>query len=113
MKTAALLLALCALGLAFASQASAAEEFERYEVKSAGASLSSNQAGAHADMTISFALSEEEKEHKPFAKTRDIFVSLPPGVIGNPLHDRPAGRRTEKKRMPPRRPARGLRNHPG
>jgi hypothetical protein len=84
MKTAALLLSICALGLAFVSQASAAEEFERYEVKSAGASLSSNQAGAHADMTVSFALSEEEKEHRPFARTRDLFVSLPPGVIGNP-----------------------------
>ncbi|HEX5526690.1 MAG TPA: hypothetical protein VFX44_05770, partial [Solirubrobacterales bacterium] len=84
-KTAAVLLtALCALCLAFASQASAAEEFEKYEVKSVGASLSSNQAGAHADMTISFALSEEEKEHKPYARTRDVFVSLPPGVIGNP-----------------------------
>jgi hypothetical protein len=84
MKTVALLAALFALALALASQASAAEEFERYEVKSAGASLSTNQAGAHADMTISFALSEEEKEHKPFARTRDLFISLPPGVIGNP-----------------------------
>ena len=85
MKTIALLSALCALApLAFASQASAAEEFDKYEVKSAGASLSSNQAGAHADMTIAFALTEEEKEHKPFARTRDLFISLPPGVIGNP-----------------------------
>ncbi|HEX5525560.1 MAG TPA: hypothetical protein VFX44_00005, partial [Solirubrobacterales bacterium] len=67
-----------------ASQASAAEEFDRYAVESVGASLSSNQAGAHADMTISFALSEEEKEPRPFATTRDLFVSLPPGVIGNP-----------------------------
>ncbi len=83
-KTGVLLTALCAVGLALAGQASAAEEFEKYEVKSVGASLSSNQAGAHADMTIFFALSEEEKEHKPFARTRDLFVSLPPGVIGNP-----------------------------
>ncbi len=82
MKTAALLLSICALGLALASQAQAAEEFDRYEVTSAGASLSSNQAGAHADMTISFALSEEKE--KPFARTRDLFISLPPGVIGNP-----------------------------
>jgi hypothetical protein len=83
-KTATLLAVLCALGLALASQASAAEEFDKYKVESVGASLSSNQAGAHADMTISFALSEEEKEHKPFARTRDLFFSLPPGVIGNP-----------------------------
>jgi hypothetical protein len=84
MKSAALLTALCALCLAFASQASAAEEFDKYKLESVGASLSSNQAGAHADMTISFALSEEEKEHQPFARTRDLFISLPPGVIGNP-----------------------------
>jgi hypothetical protein len=83
MKTAALLAALCALGLlVFASQAPAAEEFEKYAVESVGASLSSNQAGAHADMTISFSLSEEKG--KPFARTRDLFISLPPGVIGNP-----------------------------
>ncbi|HEX5526107.1 MAG TPA: hypothetical protein VFX44_02780 [Solirubrobacterales bacterium] len=83
MKTTTLLLALCALSLALASQASAAEEFDRYAVESVGASLSSNQAGAHADMTISFALSEDE-EHRPFARTRDLFFNLPPGVIGNP-----------------------------
>ena len=80
-KTPSLLCALLGF-LVFASQASAAEEFDKYKLESVGASLSSNQAGAHADMTLSFALSEEKG--KPFAHTRDLFFSLPPGVIGNP-----------------------------
>jgi hypothetical protein len=79
MKAPAPLLAALALCLLFAGQASAAEE---YEVESASASLSSNQAGAHADMAIGFRLTE--KENKPFGRTEQILVSLPPGVIGNP-----------------------------
>ncbi|MGN6254283.1 MAG: hypothetical protein ACTHO8_04795 [Solirubrobacterales bacterium] len=85
MKRAKIIVTLLALVLlVFASSARAAEEFDKYELKSVGASLSSKLAGAHADMTISFALSENESEHRPFARTRDLFFSLPPGVIGNP-----------------------------
>jgi hypothetical protein len=83
LKTA--LVALIALAfLALAGSAGAAEEFDKYGLKSAGVSLSSKQAGAHADMTISFALTEDESEHRPYARTRDLHFSLPPGVIGNP-----------------------------
>ncbi len=82
MKTAALLLAVCGLCLGLASQASASEEFEKYALESVSVSLSSTQAGAHADFTTSFKLTEEKGE--PFGRTRDIFVSLPPGMIGNP-----------------------------
>jgi hypothetical protein len=71
-----------AFGLLIASPAIAAEEFEKYALESVSASLSTNQAGAHADFTTFFALSAEGA--KPFARTRDVFVSVPPGVIGNP-----------------------------
>ena len=59
-----------------------AEEFDKYELESASVSLSSAQAGAHADVTVAFALSQ--KEGKPYAQTRDVKVGLPQGVIGNP-----------------------------
>ena len=67
--------------LIFSGFAQAAEP-ERYALESVSASLSTPQAGAHADFTASFELTEEDNE--PFALTRDILVSLPPGVIGNP-----------------------------
>ncbi|MDQ3726595.1 MAG: hypothetical protein M3335_12030, partial [Actinomycetota bacterium] len=74
-----LVLGVCGL---CASSAGAAEEFDKYEIESASVELSSLQAGAHADFTTSFELSE--KEGKPYATTRDIEVILPPGMIGNP-----------------------------
>jgi hypothetical protein len=81
-KAATTLASLLALGLLLAGPATAAEEFDKYALESVEASLSTNQAGAHADMTIDFELNEDKG--KPYARTRDIFVSLPPGVIGNP-----------------------------
>ena len=60
----------------------AAEEPEKYELEAVGVSLSSPQAGAHADFTTTIALSQNEG--KPYAQTRDIEVHLPPGMIGNP-----------------------------
>jgi hypothetical protein len=59
-----------------------AAEFEKYEVESVSASLSTPQAGAHADLTTTFRLTQ--KEGDPYARTRDVLVELPPGVIGNP-----------------------------
>jgi hypothetical protein len=53
-----------------------------YELESVSASLSSTQAGAHADFTTTFTLAEEGGE--PAGLTRDIEVRLPPGMIGNP-----------------------------
>src|SRR5262249_24360894 len=81
-KAASVLASLLALALLGASPATAAEEFDKYALESVGASLSSNQAGAHADMTVSFKLTEANNE--PYARTRDILVELPPGVLGNP-----------------------------
>lgn len=69
--------ALCAALLA-AAPASAAD----YELESVSASLSSNQAGAHADLTVFFEISEEGG--KPTGFTRDVLISLPPGMIGDP-----------------------------
>ena len=86
MKKLGLLAAALAAALAlFASPASADKDFSEYRIESVSSSLSTNQAGAHADMTIGFELSAtEEAKPKPFAFTRDIEVALPPGVIGNP-----------------------------
>lgn len=83
----ALAAAACALAC-LATAALAADEFEQYGLESAAVSLSSRQAGsqeqagAHADLTVSFSL--KRKENLPYAETRDIEVALPPGVIGNP-----------------------------
>jgi hypothetical protein len=62
--------------------ASAADEFEKYALEAVSASLTTPQAGAHADLTISFKLSERKEE--PYAQTRDIEIKVPPGMIGNP-----------------------------
>jgi hypothetical protein len=80
----AALLSTLAVTVLFASarSASAADEFEKYALESVSDSLSSTQAGAHPDFTTSFALNE--KEGAPYALTRDVEVSLPPGMIGNP-----------------------------
>jgi len=70
------------LALWAAPAAAAVEEFEKYAVESVSAELSTTQAGAHADLTMSFELAQEAGE--PYGLTRDIDVALPPGVIGNP-----------------------------
>ena len=68
-----------------ASPASAAEEFEKYELESVSASLSTTQAGAHADFTTTLELTHTEAGvPTPYALTRDVEVHLPPGVLGNP-----------------------------
>jgi hypothetical protein len=74
-----------ALGLLAVSSSSvlAAEEFDRYKLEEVSASLSSTQAGAHADFTTVIRLSSDVNG-APFARTRDLDVHLPPGMIGNP-----------------------------
>jgi hypothetical protein len=54
-----------------------------YGLTDAAVSLSSTQAGAHADFTTSFSITEDEKAF-PQAETRDVIVDLPPGLVGNP-----------------------------
>ena len=81
-RAARALLVSCALGLLFASQGKASGEIDKYALESVSVSLSTTQAGAHADLTTAFKLTAEENE--PFGLTSDVLVSLPPGVIGNP-----------------------------
>jgi hypothetical protein len=82
-KAAALVLLFVAVALAFSvGAAAAAGEFEKYELESVSAALSTTQAGAHADVTLSFQLTQKEGE--PYGNTRDLEFRLPPGVIGNP-----------------------------
>lgn len=84
-RIAGALLWLLATGLLFSGSAAAEpEEFDKYALESVSAAFSTNQAGAHADFTVNFKLTEKESETLPFGRTRDILVSLPPGVIGNP-----------------------------
>jgi hypothetical protein len=84
-KTISLLSCVALCLAAAASPASADKDFSKYAIESVGAQLSTNQAGAHADLTTSFELNAtEEVPPKPFAFTRDIIFKLPPGVIGNP-----------------------------
>jgi hypothetical protein len=74
---------LCLLGLGiYPACAEALGPFEGYDIESASVSLSRTGAGAHADFTTSFELSENEGH--PYALTRDVVVELPPGLFGNP-----------------------------
>ncbi|HVD37312.1 MAG TPA: hypothetical protein VNC15_00600, partial [Solirubrobacterales bacterium] len=77
-KALSLVIATAAL---FSGSANAAE-FEKYEIETASASLSTTQAGAHADFTTDLRLSE--KESRAYAKTENVVVRLPPGLVGNP-----------------------------
>ncbi|HEX5592858.1 MAG TPA: hypothetical protein VFX35_05875 [Solirubrobacterales bacterium] len=74
-------LVLLAFGI-YAPSAGAVEEFDKYGLESVGVSLSSTQAGAHADLTTVFRI--KTKEGLPYAPTQEVEVRLPPGVIGNP-----------------------------
>jgi hypothetical protein len=77
----ALAMAICWVS-AWVVPAQAVEEIDQYAVESVSSSLSDTQAGAHADFTVGFALTQKGGE--PHGLTRDLFVKLPPGVIGNP-----------------------------
>jgi hypothetical protein len=74
----------CALALALAAGAAIAPgvAFAQFGVASFSSSLSSNQAGAHADFTASFALSTEALGN-PDGQLRDVAVTLPSGLVGN------------------------------
>ncbi len=83
-------IALACLAMLFAAllggaTASADKDFSLYAIESASSSLSSTQAGAHADFTTAFELSAtKEVPAKPYAFTRDVVVKLPAGIAGNP-----------------------------
>src|SRR3954470_5698257 len=87
---AALASALTCIALS-AVAAPARADYSDYAVASAAASLSSTQAGAHTDLTTAFTIAtdpaSETDSHgykSPYARTKDLIVNLPPGLIGNP-----------------------------
>jgi hypothetical protein len=65
------------------SLGSASAATPEYEVESVAVSVTSQQAGEHADMTIDFELTHNVNE-EPYELTRDVAVEVPPGVFGNP-----------------------------
>lgn len=76
-------------GLLFAVPAQAAPS--DYGFESVGASLSTSQAGDHPDFTTVIKLKtdpsgnpDEAGNHPPYARTKDLSIDLPPGLIGNP-----------------------------
>jgi hypothetical protein len=84
--------ALLLLGAAVALlPASAYAAIADYGVESVGAGVSTNEAGGHPDFSVDFRLNTDPSSpedptglHAPYARTRDIVVGLPPGLIGNP-----------------------------
>ncbi len=83
------LLALSGLWLLVASSSGAAE-YDKYDIAHFDAELSSNQAGAHPDLTLRFQIAQDpnsqeasDGQHRPYALTKDVGISLPPGVLGN------------------------------
>ena len=90
-RHAAIASALVGLALAGAAAAPARADYSDYRVASASASLSSTQAGAHTDLTTAFTLATDPASDTdshgykaPYARTKDLIVNLPPGLIGNP-----------------------------
>lgn len=69
------------LGLACAGDAPAAD-FEQYGIESVGATLSDPQAGAHGETQVTFRMKTDSTGF-PYSGTRDLDVSLPPGLVGN------------------------------
>jgi hypothetical protein len=83
MKKLAIALGVLALVLAaIAPTVRAADEWDQFDIESASVELSTTQAGGHPDFTTNVAVTE--KSGLPYAKTRDVIVALPQGMIGNP-----------------------------
>ena len=77
----ATLLAMALLTAALAATAQA--DPSEYGIESLSATPSSTQAGAHPDLTVSFALKTEAGGQLP-STTREARFELPPGLLGNP-----------------------------
>ena len=74
-------LAACLTIAAFAAPARA--DLANYGIESFEAATSTDQAGAHPDLTIDLSLKREANGELPSA-TRDATFELPPGLLGNP-----------------------------
>jgi hypothetical protein len=84
---AALMLAAVFLTAVLAPAANAG--YEDFALESSEASLSNNQAGAHADFVTKWIFTKDitesgGSENMPWAAMRDVATELPPGLIGNP-----------------------------
>ncbi len=65
--------------------------FSDYGFASAGASTTTSQAGDHPDLNLAFELKTDPASETdptglkaPYARTKDLTIELPPGLIGNP-----------------------------
>ncbi len=74
--------ALCVVVVALAGAVVAQADPANYGIDSVTASLSTSQAGAHADFTSSIVLKTENFELP--ALTRNVSVELPQGLLANP-----------------------------
>jgi hypothetical protein len=90
MKRLATLLALGLLLAAALAVPAPAAEFQKFGIASVSAELSTNQAGAHPDFTTNIEMNSDPASEtdetglkKPYASTRDITVTLPPGLLGS------------------------------
>jgi hypothetical protein len=85
------LASIVAATLAGALAAPAQAAFGDYGIASTAASLSTPQAGGHPDFTTVLNTKtdpssplDEYGHERPFAATKQVEVSLPPGLVGNP-----------------------------
>jgi hypothetical protein len=71
-----------------APSTSAAGEFEDFKIKGANATVTTTSAGNHPDFTVSFSLPrflDGFGDPQADARTEEVSVSLPPGLLGNPV----------------------------
>jgi len=88
--SAALLAALFLLFAGLIAPSARAAKFEEFGIEKVSAELSTNQAGAHPDFTTNIEMKLDPASptdgtglHLPYARTRDITVTLPPGLLAN------------------------------
>jgi hypothetical protein len=64
----------------------ASGDFDEFGIESVGAEETTTVAGMHPDFTTEFTLNHfiEGGQAKAVARTEDISVTLPPGLLGNP-----------------------------
>jgi len=92
LSIAALLLAILApSGAAAADECELSPRTACFGLSSASAQLSTSQAGAHPEVTLSFEVKQDPTSEEnssgfkaPYALTRDVRFELPPGLIGDP-----------------------------
>jgi len=73
---------------AAAAPVAAAGPFDEYGIESASANASTAEAGMHPDFTTNVSFShtvDEDGRVVINAKTEEVEVSLPPGLLGNPM----------------------------